>query len=212
MRFVLTADLHYFRIFKEVTNSSGVTYYHLGKFDGFCSQHSWESYILKDETFPISWYEIIAEDMNILKKKILRMLNRRRRPQPRYVIFNGDYWEIDQDHGDHYTILPLGGGLMCTIPKISVESLCTEVPSNMVKCFARFEDSERFECMTNIYKKWNGWAIPHFSDDIKDEIVRICLETNNQIDCLYRDQASGLWCFDGWCWEVEDEDGNRLTV
>lgn len=68
------------------------------------------------------------------------------------------------------------------------------------------------ECEGVGSERWNGWVVPIFTTEQKEEIICECerlgwveeSDLNEFMDSWER-LDSGEWTTSGWCWEVEGE-------
>jgi hypothetical protein len=131
---------------------------------------------------------------------------------------------------DHVPVYKYGGGFICWVDL--TQFVKTTLPEGMQPGYARFEDGPFHACLCNPYDRWNGWAKPHFSKEVFNDILKethmeikqtqeeeeedyrilYVHEIDDEVEELYDHQARVYHSaddtdfFDGWCWDFYTEE------
>lgn len=97
------------------------------------------------------------------------------------------------------------------------------VVAGPVQCFATGDEIGPYPCVADPHIRWNGWACPRFTWAVVEQIARdtqqeltkrgdgaatIVFDELNATEITRG--SDGLWEFDGWCWSIQDAEGNTL--
>lgn len=72
------------------------------------------------------------------------------------------------------------------------------------------------ECSHILPNRWNGWAVPVFTEEQKNFVISECVRlgwTYVMDDGIpahldgWEDMGNGEWVNSGWCWGTDEEEG-----
>jgi len=115
-------------------------------------------------------------------------------------------------------VCPYGGGF---IGRAKADDFIeAEIPNDLVDGIADIDGEGNYPCVFNPHERWNGWACPHFTREVMEQIARewgmtvVKVEDDEYLhDPEYSDDPqdgipviprNGFFELNGVCWDCEE--------